>query len=102
MSSKVAIVTGAGSGIGKHTTLAFLDAGYSVTLAGRREDPLKDTVREAERRGFKNARCADRCWRSSVCGKSFCADKREIWTLGCAFQQCGRGRARRQSRGFDF
>ena len=47
MSSKVAIVTGAGSGIGKHTTLAFLDAGYSVALAGRREDPLKDTVREA-------------------------------------------------------
>ena len=41
MSSKVAIVTGAGSGIGKYTTLAFLDAGYSVTLAGRREDPLK-------------------------------------------------------------
>lgn len=47
MSSKVAIVTGAGSGIGKHTTLAFLDAGYSVTLAGRREDPLKATVGES-------------------------------------------------------
>ena len=47
MSSKVAIITGAGSGIGKHTTLAFLDAGYSVALAGRREDPLKATVSEA-------------------------------------------------------
>ena len=49
MSSKVAIVTGAGSGIGKHTTLAFLSAGYSVALAGRREDPLKATVLAIQR-----------------------------------------------------
>ena len=47
MSSKVAIVTGAGSGIGKHTTLAFLDAGYSVALAGRREETLNATVSES-------------------------------------------------------
>ena len=46
-SGKIAIVTGAGSGIGKQTTLAFLQDGYSVTLAGRREDPLKETVEEA-------------------------------------------------------
>ena len=46
-SGKVAIVTGAGSGIGKQTTLAFLRDGYSVALAGRREDPLKETVEEA-------------------------------------------------------
>jgi NAD(P)-dependent dehydrogenase (short-subunit alcohol dehydrogenase family) len=44
---KVALVTGAGTGIGKGVALAFLRAGYSVVLAGRREDPLKMTVREA-------------------------------------------------------
>ena len=47
MNSKVALVTGAGSGIGKHTALAFLHAGYAVVLAGRREDPLNATVQDA-------------------------------------------------------
>ncbi len=40
--SKVAIVTGAGSGIGKASALALLRAGYAVALAGRREAPLLD------------------------------------------------------------
>ena len=34
--AKVAIITGAGSGIGKATALTFLNDGYRVTLAGRR------------------------------------------------------------------
>ncbi len=40
---KVALVTGAGSGIGKAIALALMEAGYSVVLAGRRREPL-DTV----------------------------------------------------------
>jgi NAD(P)-dependent dehydrogenase (short-subunit alcohol dehydrogenase family) len=44
---KVAIVTGAGSGIGKRTALAFLKKGYSVALAGRRTDRLEKTAAEA-------------------------------------------------------
>jgi NAD(P)-dependent dehydrogenase (short-subunit alcohol dehydrogenase family) len=44
---KVAIVTGAGSGIGKHTALALLREGYSVVLAGRREAALMATASEA-------------------------------------------------------
>ena len=45
---KVAIVTGAGTGIGKHTTLALLGAGYSVVLAGRRLARLEAVVEESD------------------------------------------------------
>ncbi len=44
---KTAIVTGAGSGIGRATALALLREGYSVVLAGRRLEPLEQTVAEA-------------------------------------------------------
>jgi NAD(P)-dependent dehydrogenase (short-subunit alcohol dehydrogenase family) len=46
-STKVAIVTGAGSGIGKAAALALLQHGYRVTLAGRRREPLEKTAAEA-------------------------------------------------------
>ncbi len=45
--NKVAIITGAGSGIGKATALAFLKDGYRVVLAGRRQDALEGAIREA-------------------------------------------------------
>ncbi|KPK31536.1 MAG: 3-oxoacyl-ACP reductase [Betaproteobacteria bacterium SG8_40] len=48
---KVAIVTGAGSGIGKAVALAFLDNGYRVALAGRRKDALEATIKEAGANG---------------------------------------------------
>ena len=44
---KVAIITGAGTGIGKVCALAFLEEGYSVVLAGRRAELLEETVAEA-------------------------------------------------------
>ena len=41
---KVAMVTGAGSGIGRASSLALLVAGYQVVLAGRRADALQETI----------------------------------------------------------
>ncbi|HZZ67965.1 MAG TPA: SDR family oxidoreductase [Phenylobacterium sp.] len=42
--AKVAIVTGAGSGIGRAVSLALLGAGWSVVLAGRRAEFLEETA----------------------------------------------------------
>ena len=44
---QVAIVTGAGTGIGRQVALALLGEGYSVALAGRRAGPLEETVTAA-------------------------------------------------------
>ena len=44
---KVAIVTGAGSGIGKAAALGLLGEGYAVALAGRREEMLEATATES-------------------------------------------------------
>ncbi|MCX7891478.1 MAG: SDR family oxidoreductase [Burkholderiales bacterium] len=45
--NKVAIITGAGSGIGRATAIAFLRDGYRVALAGRRQDALEATAAAA-------------------------------------------------------
>jgi NAD(P)-dependent dehydrogenase (short-subunit alcohol dehydrogenase family) len=45
--SKVAVVTGAGSGIGRASALALLKAGYCVTLTGRRKQALEESISAA-------------------------------------------------------
>ena len=50
---RIALVTGAGTGIGKRTALLLLEAGYSVVLTGRRVELLEQTVQDA---GVSNSR----------------------------------------------
>ena len=45
--TRIAIVTGAGSGIGKATSLTLLGAGYAVALAGRRAELLNQVATES-------------------------------------------------------
>jgi NAD(P)-dependent dehydrogenase (short-subunit alcohol dehydrogenase family) len=45
---KIALVTGAGSGIGRAVSLALLAEGYAVVLAGRRREPLEQTAAQAK------------------------------------------------------
>jgi NADP-dependent 3-hydroxy acid dehydrogenase YdfG len=51
---KIAVITGAGSGVGKATALSFLNDGYHVALAGRHQDALENVIKEAG----KNGSCA--------------------------------------------
>src|SRR5688500_3962232 len=55
--NKVAIVTGAGSGVGKSVALALLREGYAVVLAGRRKEAREATANEGTEAGSRLAMC---------------------------------------------
>ena len=52
--TKIALITGAGSGIGKASALALMRNGWSVVLAGRRKELLEDVAREGEATGQRS------------------------------------------------
>ena len=58
-SIKVAIVTGAGSGVGKASALALLKDGWRVVLAGRRQAPLDEVIAESGQSDHALAVAAD-------------------------------------------
>lgn len=51
MAHKVAIVTGAGTGIGKHVALALMREGYAVAFAGRRVEPIEAAAAQGRATG---------------------------------------------------
>jgi NAD(P)-dependent dehydrogenase (short-subunit alcohol dehydrogenase family) len=51
--TKVALITGAGTGVGRAAVLALAGAGYAITLVGRRQQPLDDVAAEAQALGAK-------------------------------------------------
>jgi NAD(P)-dependent dehydrogenase (short-subunit alcohol dehydrogenase family) len=53
-STKIALITGAGSGIGKASALALMRHGWSVVLAGRRKELLEDVAREGQSAGARS------------------------------------------------
>ena len=54
---KIAVVTGAGSGVGRAVVIELAKRGFDIALVGRREDPLKETIAlaQADGRGRKLA-----------------------------------------------
>src|SRR5215475_455399 len=53
MAQRIALVTGAGTGIGKQVALALLREGYAVVLAGRRKELLEGTAGEGKSTGSR-------------------------------------------------
>jgi NAD(P)-dependent dehydrogenase (short-subunit alcohol dehydrogenase family) len=51
---KIAVVTGAGTGVGRAAALALMKAGYTVVLAGRRKDKLDEVAKEGAAAGGKS------------------------------------------------
>ena len=92
---RVAIVTGAGTGIGKAAALALLKDGYRVALAGRRKELLDRRLAEAGGRHAQRAGRADRRRPSrSRCAALFAQTKRDLRPARRAVQQRRHGRAR--------
>lgn len=46
--NKTAVITGAGSGVGRSTAIALFQAGWKVAILGRREESLRETCRHAD------------------------------------------------------
>jgi NAD(P)-dependent dehydrogenase (short-subunit alcohol dehydrogenase family) len=88
---KIAMVTGAGSGIGKATTLALLHEGYAVVLVGRRPEALAQTVAEAGANGARAlAVPTDIADEASVC-RLFDKTKETFGRLDLLFNNAGTG-----------
>ena len=87
--AKVAVVTGAGSGIGRAVSLALLQAGWSVALAGRREAELAATAALGE--GLPClVQASDVADEASVDGL-FAATKARFGRLDLVFNNAGAG-----------
>jgi NAD(P)-dependent dehydrogenase (short-subunit alcohol dehydrogenase family) len=52
--AKIALVTGAGTGVGRGAALALMQAGFTVVLAGRRKDKLEEVAKEGAAAGGKS------------------------------------------------
>ena len=52
--SKIAVITGAGTGIGKASALALMRNGWSVVLSGRRKEMLEEVAREGQATGSRS------------------------------------------------
>jgi NAD(P)-dependent dehydrogenase (short-subunit alcohol dehydrogenase family) len=88
---KIALVTGAGSGIGRATALALLKEGYTVVLAGRRAEALAQTIVAAGTDGVRAlAVPADVCDEASV-RRLFDQTKETFGRLDLLFNNAGAG-----------
>ena len=91
MANKTALVTGAGSGIGRASALALQTAGWSVALAGRREKELEDTARGAQAGGGKMLPVATDVSRPEGVKALFDRVAKEFGRLDVLFNNAGTG-----------
>jgi NAD(P)-dependent dehydrogenase (short-subunit alcohol dehydrogenase family) len=89
--SKIAVVTGAGSGVGRATSLALLGAGWSVALAGRRADALAATVEAAGEAGTRCLPVATDVADAASVAALFAAVAQKWGRVDLLFNNAGRG-----------
>jgi NAD(P)-dependent dehydrogenase (short-subunit alcohol dehydrogenase family) len=88
---KTAIITGAGSGIGRATALALLGEGYSVVLAGRRAEALAETVSQTGSNGPRALVVPTDVTDPKSVGALFEATKKAFGRLDLLFNNAGTG-----------
>jgi NAD(P)-dependent dehydrogenase (short-subunit alcohol dehydrogenase family) len=88
---KVAVVTGAGSGVGKACALALMEIGYAVVLAGRRRDRLDGTVAEAKTKGWTALAVQTDVTDPASVKALFARTKQEFGRLDLLFNNAGTG-----------
>jgi NAD(P)-dependent dehydrogenase (short-subunit alcohol dehydrogenase family) len=90
-SGKIALVTGAGSGIGRAASLALQAAGYSVVLAGRRSAELEKTAARAQVSGGKVLAVATDVAKPDEVRMLFAKAKEAFGRLDLLFNNAGMG-----------
>ena len=88
---KVAIVTGAGSGVGRGAAVALLAEGYSVALAGRRKDALEATIAEAGADPIRAIAIVTDVTDPDDCATLFSATTKAFGRLDLLFNNAGAG-----------
>ncbi len=88
---KIALVTGAGSGIGRAVSLTLQRAGYSVVLAGRREPELQRTAALADPHGGRMLPVPTDVSQPGPVKELFAATKDSFGRLDLLFNNAGRG-----------
>lgn len=88
---RIAIVTGAGSGIGRASALALLADGWSVIVAGRRADALDETLAEAGAAKARGLACATDVTDPASVASLFKAAKDRFGRLDFLFNNAGGG-----------
>ena len=87
--NKVAVVTGAGSGIGRASALALLRAGYCVTLTGRRKQALDESVALAAGDGARALAHAADIARPDAVGALFAETVQRFGRVDVLFNNAG-------------
>ena len=92
---KVAVITGAGSGVGKQVAIALAADGYGLVLAGRRAEPLEAVAREAQALGARAVPVAADVGDPAAVKDLFAKVREAVRATRPALQQCRYRRARR-------
>jgi len=91
MTAKIALVTGAGTGVGRAVALALAKAGYSVVLAGRRKEPLDAVAAEINAIGSQALAVSTDVSKREAILALFATVKSTFGRLDVLFNNAGRG-----------